>query len=90
MTLPFTEHFNAALPGVPGCIRITSLYDAQVFARRWVIRDKDRNLKTMLRQLERANSSEKSYCALGEFKRALMARGLFVARQIDILTDIRA
>ncbi len=77
MSLPFTEHFSAHLPGVPGTIRITSLYDAQVFTRRWVIRDKDLALKSMLKRLERANSSDNAYAALGDFKRALMARGLF-------------
>jgi hypothetical protein len=38
-------------------MRITSIYDAQVFTRRWVIRDKDRDLKALLRKLERANSA---------------------------------
>jgi hypothetical protein len=42
-----------------------------------VIRDKDLALKAMLRRLERANSSENSYAAIGDFKRALMERGLF-------------
>jgi hypothetical protein len=77
VSLPFTEHFSASLPGVPVPVRITSLYDAQVFARRWVIRDKDIALKAMLRKLERANSADNTYAALGDFKRALMARGLF-------------
>ena len=56
MTLPFDRHFEAHLPLVASAVRITSLYDAQVFMRRWVIRDKDRNLKALLRTLERANS----------------------------------
>jgi hypothetical protein len=77
VSLPFTEHFDAALPGVAGTIRIASLQDAQVFARRWVIRDRDRALKTVLRKLERANGSDSGYAALADFKRALMARGLF-------------
>jgi hypothetical protein len=77
MTLPFTEHFNACLPSVPGAIRITSLTDAQVFTRRWCIRDKDRELKLLLRRLERVNSSQNGYDVLRDFKQALMARGLF-------------
>ena len=77
MTLPFTEHFNACLPSVPGAIRITSLTDAQVFTRRWVIRDKDRDLKALLKRLERVNSSDKGYEAIRDFKQALMTRGLF-------------
>jgi len=49
MTLPFDRHFEAHLPLVATAVRITSLYDAQVFMRRWVIRDKDRKLKAQLR-----------------------------------------
>jgi hypothetical protein len=77
MTLPFVQHFDACLPSVPGAIRITSLSDAQVFTRRWCIRDKDRELKVLLRRLERVNSSDKGYEAIHDFKQALMARGLF-------------
>ena len=77
MTLPFAQHFDACLPSVPGPIRITSLTDAQVFTRRWVIRDKDRDLKALLKRLERVNSSDKGYEAILDFKKALMARGLF-------------
>ena len=77
MTLPFAQHFDACLPSVAGAIRITSLNDAQIFTRRWVIRDKDRELKALLRRLERVNSSDKGYEAMLDFKQALMARGLF-------------
>jgi hypothetical protein len=77
MALPFAQHFDACLPGIARPVRITSLYDAQVFARRWVIRDKDRDLRVLLRRLERANSSVKAYEALAAFKTALMTRGLF-------------
>ena len=62
---------------MPGAIRITSLTDAQVFTRRWCIRDKDRDLKVLLKRLERVNSSDKGYDAIRDFKAALMARGLF-------------
>jgi hypothetical protein len=44
--------------------------------RRWVIRDKDRNLKGLLRRLERANSAARIAVAMEEFKRALAAHGL--------------
>ena len=77
MSLPFSQHFDARLPYVEGNIRITSIADAQVFARRWVIRDGDRALKGLLKRLERVDSSEGGYAALREFKEALMARGLF-------------
>jgi len=77
MALPFAQHFDACLPGIPRPVRITSLYDAQVFVRRWVIRDKDRDLRVLLRRLERADSSAKAYEVLADFKTALMTRGLF-------------
>src|SRR6188474_2994466 len=70
MTLPFDRHFEAHLPLVATAVRITSLYDAQVFMRRWVIRDKDRNLKGLLRRLERANSAARIATAMEEFRRA--------------------
>ena len=76
MTLPFDRHFEAYLPLVATAVRITSLYDAQVFMRRWVIRDKDRNLKALLRTLERADSAVRANVAMEEFKRALEAHAL--------------
>ena len=80
MTLPFTRQFKAQLPGVAAAIRISSLYDAQVFTRRWVIRDADRNLKSLLRVLERANSAALIEEAMDEFKRALATRALLSPR----------
>ena len=76
MTFPFERHFEAHLPLVATAVRITSLYDAQVFMRRWVIRDKDRNLKALLRTLERANSAARINVAMEDFKRALAAHAL--------------
>lgn len=79
MTLPFGRQFDARLPGVAAGVRITSLFDAQVFTRRWVIRDKDRSLKLLLRTLERADSSERIETAMEEFKQALAARALLAS-----------
>ena len=76
MTIPFTQHFDANLPAVAKPVRITSIYDAQVFMRRWVIRDKDRDLKVVLRKLERANSTLSIEEAMASFKQALSARAL--------------
>lgn len=76
MTIPFIHHFEARLPLVAAPVRITSIYDAQVFTRRWVIRDKDRNLKALLRKLEKANSGVLIDEAMGDFKEALSAREL--------------
>jgi hypothetical protein len=80
MTFPFERHFEAHLPLVATAVRITSLSDAQVFMRRWVIRDKDRNLKVLLRRLERANSSARIAMAMEEFKRTLAAHALLPKR----------
>jgi len=76
MSLPFERHFDAHLPLVASAVRITSLHDAQVFMRRWVIRDKDLGLKALLRTLERANSAERITAAMDEFKRTLAAHAL--------------
>jgi len=70
------QQFDACLPQVPKPVRITCLHDAQVFARRWVIRDKDPALKALVRCLERARSAETSASALRELKSALQSRGL--------------
>jgi hypothetical protein len=76
MTIPFTQHFDAHLPSVAVPVRITSIYDAQIFARRWVIRDKDPGLKVVLRKLERANSAALIEEAMTAFKQALSLRAL--------------
>ena len=76
MTIPFTQHFDAWLPSIAKPVRITSIYDAQVFTRRWVIRDKDPILKVLLRKLERANSAALIDEAMGSFKQAQAARAL--------------
>jgi hypothetical protein len=76
MTIAFSRHFDARLPSVAAPVRITSIYDAQIFTRRWVIRDRDRDLKALLRKLERANCGALIDEAMSEFKQALMARAL--------------
>jgi hypothetical protein len=83
MTLPFDRHFEAHLPLASAAVRITSLYDAQVFMRRWVIRDKDRNLKALLRRLVRANSAAQMNEVIEDFKRALAAHGLLPQRALS-------
>lgn len=80
LTMPYTEHFDASLPAVAVPVRITSIYDAQVFTRRWVIRDKDRDLKTLLRKLEKANSGASIDQAMVDFKQALSARALLTPK----------
>ena len=68
--------FDANLPNLDRKVRINSFYDAQVFVRRWAIRDKDRVIRALLRRMERANSSETANSALEELKQELAARGL--------------
>ena len=71
--------FDANLPNLNRSVRISSFYDAQVFVRRWAIRDKDRVIRVLLRRMERANSSEAANSAMQELKRELAARGLLPA-----------
>jgi hypothetical protein len=80
MTIPFVHHFDASLPAVANPVRITSIDDARIFTRRWVIRDKDRGLKVLLRKLETANSGASIDEAIGEFKRALSDRSLLPSK----------
>jgi len=74
VTIPYAQHFGAPLPAVAAPVRITSIYDARIFTRRWVIRDKDPDLKVFLRQLERANSAAPIEEAMVTFCRALSLR----------------
>ena len=48
MTVSPLDYFDAGFPGATQTVRIASLDDAKVFARRWVIRDKDPALKALL------------------------------------------
>jgi hypothetical protein len=78
MSAPSDDHFDASFPGATQVVRVASLHDAKVFARRWVIRDKEPALKALLREIERANSSATADVAIRQLKRALETRGLLV------------
>ena len=71
-----SQPFDACLPRLERSIRISSLHDARIFARRWVIRDKDPALKALVRRLDKARSSEAETIALRAFRQALEARSL--------------
>jgi hypothetical protein len=71
--------FDASLPNLDRPVRIKSFYEAQVFVRRWAIRDKDPSIRVLLRKLERANSATTANSAIQELKRELAARGLLPA-----------
>ena len=73
---PDNQPFDACLPRVAKAVRIAGLHDAQVFTRRWVIRDKDPALKALMRCLDKAHSAETSTRALRDLKSALASRGL--------------
>ena len=73
---PDEQQFDACLPRIAEAVRIRSLYDAQIFARRWAIRDKDPALKALVRRLNRVRSGEHAASAFGELKSALAQRGL--------------
>ncbi len=70
------QHFDACLPRAPSAVRIATLCDAQVFARRWAIRDRDPALKVLVRRLDRVRCAQTEAVAVGELKTALAARGL--------------
>jgi hypothetical protein len=76
MSAPQTNYFDANLPGTSKAVRIETYYDAKVFMRRWVIRDKDPALKALLRHMERANSIATADSAIGQLQQALSSRGL--------------
>jgi hypothetical protein len=77
------EPFDARLPHVEKSIRIDSLHNAKVFARRWVIRDKDPALKALVRRLDKANSSDSIASALRVLQQALALRNLLSPSRHD-------
>jgi hypothetical protein len=78
MSMPPLDYFDAGFPGASQPVRIASLHDAKVFARRWAIRDKDPAVKTMLKHMERANSSATADIAVRQLKEALARRGMLL------------
>ena len=82
MSAPPSDHFDAGFPGAALTVRITCLHEAKVFARRWVIRDKDPALKTLLKHMESANSSTTGDNAISQLKQALKSRGLLVTTNL--------
>jgi hypothetical protein len=78
MFAPPIGYFDAGFPGAALVVRITSLHEAKVFARRWVIRDKDPALKALVRCMEKANSSATGDIAIRQLKQALASRGMLV------------
>lgn len=71
--------FAAYLPRLMAPVRIRTYADAQVFVRRWTIRDKDPAMRELARRMGRANSSERINEAMRELRRELTARGVLFA-----------
>ena len=79
MSLPTNDYFDAGFPGAALTVRVSTLHDAKLFTRRWIIRDKDPALKVLLRHLEAANSSATADIAVRQLKQALARRGMLIA-----------
>jgi len=77
MSLP-PSSFDASFIGATQVVRIASFHEAKIFARRWVIRDKEPALKALLRRMEQAHSSATEDSAIQELKQALARRGMLV------------
>ena len=80
-SMPFSQMscFDANLPGATKGVRIASFYDAKMFVRRWVIRDRDPALKALLRKMERVKNCATGADAIQELQQALSLRGLLGA-----------
>jgi len=79
MSVTPADYFDAGFPGATQTVRVTNFHEAKVFARRWVIRDKDPALKALLRHMEKANSSATADSAIRQLKQALACRGMLVS-----------
>lgn len=77
---PGADEFVAYLPGLAAPVRIGTYADAQVFVRRWTIRDRDRAVRELAQRMDRANSSERMGRAMRELRRELAARGMLSRR----------
>jgi hypothetical protein len=72
------REFDARLPRLSKPVRISSFHDAQVFVRRWAIRDKDRAIRALRHRMDRANSWDSADTAIRDMKQELDARGLLL------------
>ena len=79
--VPLAREFAAYLPRLVEPIRIVTFADAQVFVRRWGIRERDRAVRDLARRMNRANSAENIDGAVKELRRELAARGLLSGPQ---------
>ena len=80
--VPGAYEFTAYLPRLAAPVQIGTYADAQVFVRRWSIREKDRTVRELARRMARANSAENMDQAMSELRRELAARGMLSAPQL--------
>jgi hypothetical protein len=71
--------FEAMLPRLSTPVRISSFHDALVFVSRWTIREKDLEVRDLLRRMQRANNLNEADILVGELKQRLATRGLLPA-----------
>ena len=68
--------FQAMLPRLSTPVRISSFHDALVFVSRWTIREKDLEIRGLLRRMQKANNWKDADILVGELKHKLAAKGL--------------
>jgi len=79
---PGVYGFAAYLPRLTAPVRVGTYADAQVFVRRWTIRDKDPMVRELARRMAQANSSERINAVMRELMRELTARGMLSATAV--------
>jgi hypothetical protein len=67
--------FEALLPRLDTPVRIGCFQDALVFVRRWTIREKDLEVRDLLRRMQRASNWHDTLSLVGELRQKLATRG---------------
>jgi hypothetical protein len=71
--------FEAMLPRLSTPVRISSFHEAVVFVSRWTIREKDLEVRGLLRRMQRADNSKEVDILVDELKKKLATRNLLPA-----------
>ena len=67
--------FEALLPRLTTPVRIGCFQDALIFVRRWTIREKDLEVRDLLRRMQRASTWHDTLSLVGELRQKLAIRG---------------
>jgi hypothetical protein len=78
----YARQFAAYLPSLAVPVRIITFSDAQVFVRRWSIRDKDPAVRELVRRMAKAHSADNMDRAMDDLKRELGARGMLYSAEL--------